>query len=260
MLIDSHAHLDMKEFEGDRGQVLERARAYGIRAIVNVGYDLESSSRSVALAGDHAEVYAAVGLHPHGARRVGEETYRSLRRLAGARKVVALGEMGLDYYRDLSPREVQREVFRRQIRLARELKLPIIVHDRDAHGDILNIMREEGAGEVGGVMHCFSGNWSLARECLELGFYLSIAGPVTYPNNYKTQEVARLAPLDRLLIETDAPYLAPIPFRGRVNEPVYVKLVAEKIASLRGIGYHRVAEATAANACRLFGLNLPPAG
>ncbi len=254
MLIDTHAHLDLEEFAADFPEVLERAKENGVGWIVNIGYDLESSRRAVALARQFPQFYAAIGVHPHEAEGADEATWPVLTDLASEPKAVAVGEIGLDYYRDLSPRPRQQAVFRRQIALARELGRPVIIHDRDAHQDTLTILKEERAGELGGVMHCFSGSWETAKECLKLGFYISIAGPVTFRNAPKVQEVAQKAPLDRLLVETDSPYLAPDPYRGKRNESAYVRLVAEKIASLRGIGFEQVAEATTANARRLFGI------
>ncbi|MDH7479136.1 MAG: TatD family hydrolase, partial [Syntrophomonadaceae bacterium] len=181
---------------------------------------------------------------------------RDLERLAQSPRVVAIGEMGLDYYRDLSPRQTQQQVFRRQIQLARRLQKPVVVHDREAHQEVMRILREEKAAEVGGVLHCFSGSWEMAQECLKLGFYISLAGPVTYHNARRPQEIACRVPLDRLLLETDAPYLTPEPLRGRRNEPANVRLVAEKIAALRGISLEELAAATTANARRVFRINI----
>lgn len=255
MLTDSHCHLDDRQFRRDQQQVLERARQQGVETIICVGYDLPSSREVVALAEKHEGLYAVVGVHPHDAKEVDEDTYRQLERLAQSPKVVAIGEMGLDYYRDLSPRQTQQQVFRRQIQLARRLQKPVVVHDREAHQEVMRILREEKAAEVGGVLHCFSGSWEMAQECLKLGFYISLAGPVTYHNAKRPQEIARRVPLDRLLLETDAPYLTPEPLRGRRNEPANVRLVAEKIAGLRGISLEELAAATTANARRVFRIN-----
>jgi TatD DNase family protein len=253
-LVDSHAHLNDVRFRNDLNQVLERARAAGVTAIINVGYDLASAARAVEAALRCTGVYAAVGVHPHDAAGQSEDYLDRLEHLARQEKTVAVGETGLDFYRNLSPPPVQKKVFREQLRLARRLKLPVIVHDRDAHRQALDILREEKAEECGGVMHCFSGDLLFARECLALGFYISLAGPVTYAGNEKLAEVARKVPLDRLLLETDAPYLPPHPHRGRRNEPAYVLLVAEQVARLRGIEPAEVAEVTAANAEKLFKL------
>jgi len=219
-----------------------------------VGYDLASSQAAVELAKQFPEVYAVVGVHPHDARTVDEETYNQLRQLSRQPKVVAIGESGLDYYRDLSPRAVQQEVFRRHLRLAREVGLPVVVHDRDAHAEVLQIMREEQVQEVGGVLHCYSGSWEMVRECVELNCAVSLAGPVTYHNARRPQEVARKVSLDWLMVETDAPYLTPEPLRGRRNEPAHVRLVAQKIADLRGITLEAVAAATTAVTERIFRL------
>lgn len=253
-VFDTHAHLNDRQFAQDLDQVLERASKRGVTYIVNVGYDLDASRVSVELAQRYAKVYAAVGIHPHDAADVKEETYDSLRFLATKPKVVAIGELGLDYYRDLSPRDKQKEVFRRQIALARELKLPVIIHDRDAHGDMLGILRQEKAGDVGGVMHCFSGSWEMAKQCLDMGFYISLAGPVTFKNAKRPQEVARRVPIDRLLVETDCPYLAPEPYRGKRNEPAFVTEVVERIAELRNMSAVELAYRTTENAKKVFGI------
>lgn len=252
MLFDTHAHLDSGQYQDDREEVIARARDAGVGLICNVGYDLPSSRRSIAIARDHEGIYAAVGVHPHDASTLDEGALDALRSLAGDPRVVAIGEIGLDYYRDLSPRKVQKEAFRRQIALARQLKLPIIIHDRDAHQDVMAVLREEGARNAGGIFHCFSGDAAMARECLELGFHIALGGPVTFSNGGRAQEVARVVPPDRLLVETDCPYLAPAPYRGRRNEPAYVRLVAEKIAALRGLDPEELAAGTTENALRLF--------
>ncbi len=253
MFFDSHAHLDDSQYDRDRREMLMRARDNGISYIVNVGYDIPSSRRSVTLARSYDFIFAAVGIHPHDAADAGKNGLEEIRLLAADTKVVAIGEMGLDYYRNLSPREVQQEVFRKQIRLAAELGKPIIVHDRDAHGDVMQILKEE-AGTTGGVMHCFSGSMEMARECLKMGFYISIAGPVTFKNAKKLKEIAADVPIDRLLIETDAPYLTPEPYRGKRNESAYVAYVGKTIAELRGIPVEELAQATTSNAKRLFGI------
>jgi TatD DNase family protein len=253
-LIDSHAHLNDNRFKQDLKQVLERSAAAGLEAIINVGFDLASSERATSLAASHPLVYAAVGIHPHDAARQPAGYLLTLRQLAKRSKVVAIGEMGLDFYRNLSPPAVQNRVFREQIRAARELELPIIVHDRDAHRQVLSVLKEERAGDVGGVLHCFSGDTEFAESCLKLGFYISIAGPITYKQQGNLAAVARMVPLDRLLIETDAPYLTPEPHRGKRNEPAYVRHTAEQIALVRGEELELIAAATTENARRLFGL------
>ncbi|MBZ4654542.1 MAG: hydrolase TatD [Peptococcaceae bacterium] len=256
MLFDTHAHLDDKQFAQDREEVIQRAKDGGVELIVNVGYNLTSAKRTLALVEKYDFIYGSVGLHPHDAKDGDDRTLTELKRMAQHPKIVALGEMGLDYYWNHSPHEVQKEVFRKQIALAKELKLPIIIHDRDAHQDILNIVKEEGAKEVGGIFHCYSGSWPMAREVMKLGFYISLAGPVTFHNAQKPKEVAKEVPLDYLLIETDCPYLAPVPYRGKRNEPLYVAKVAEMIAEVKGIPVEKVAEATKENGKRVFRIKL----
>lgn len=252
ILFDTHAHLEGEEYDADREEMIARARSAGVVHIVNVGYDLESSRRSVRLAEEYDLIYAAVGIHPHDAAAAGSGYLEELEEMAAHPRVVALGEMGLDYYRDLSPRPVQQRVFREQLALARELDLPIIIHDRDAHGDLMKILRENPPGPAGGVMHCYSGSWEMARECLALGLYISFAGPVTYPNARRLKELVSLVPLDRLLIETDAPYLSPVPYRGKRNEPAYLACTAEEIARLRGLKTDDLAKICTENGRKLF--------
>ncbi|MGI6649579.1 MAG: TatD family hydrolase [Bacillota bacterium] len=252
MLIDSHCHLNDPQFQTDQKEVLERAKAMGVEQVVCVGYDLASSLGAEALARQHPDIYAVIGVHPHDARLVKEQTYSILKRTAQSPRVVAIGETGLDYFRNHSPHDLQQQAFRGHIRLAREVGLPVVIHDRDAHAEVLRIMREEKAAEVGGVIHCFSGSWEMAQECLAMGFYISLAGPVTYNNARRPQEIATQVPLDRLLVETDAPYLSPEPRRGRRNEPGNVRYVAEKIAELRGITVEELGSATTSNARRVF--------
>ncbi|GAC92322.1 Mg-dependent DNAse [Anoxybacillus flavithermus NBRC 109594] len=254
MLFDTHAHLNATQFNEDVGQVIERARAEGVSHIVVVGFDRPTIERAMELAEQYSFIYAAVGWHPVDAIHMTDEDLSMIERLAAHPKVVALGEMGLDYYWDQSPKDVQKEVFRKQIRLAKKVKLPIIIHNRDATADIVDILREEHAEEVGGVMHCFSGSIEVARQCMDMNFYISFGGPVTFKNAKKPKEVAKEIPLDRLLIETDCPYLTPHPFRGKRNEPSYVKYVAEAIAELKGLSFEEVAQKTFDNAKRLFGI------
>ena len=252
-MIDSHAHLEMTDFDRDRPQTLMRARRAGVEAIVTVGTTLADCRKAVAIADQYPEVYAAVGIHPHDARDIVPETYDALKEMACRDKVVAWGEIGLESYRDLSPRETQMERFREQLALAAETDLPVIIHDREAHAETLAAL-EVWQGRKRGVVHCFSGDWAMARRCLDLGFYISIAGPVTYPKNEKLRDIARRVPLDRLLVETDAPYLAPQTLRGRRNEPAYVVHAAGEIAAVRSIPLAELDRATTQNAARLFGL------
>lgn len=255
-LIDTHAHIDGRDFIPDFSAMLGRAAEAGLSHIITVGADLESSRAAVGLAQQYDHIFAAVGIHPHDAVRVTEKCYEVVREMAaGNRKVVAVGEIGLDFYRDRSPRDDQELVFRRFLRLARELSLPVIVHDRDAHQRVMAILREEKAAEIGGVLHCFSGDLRMARECVEMGFYISIPGTVTYSSNEQLREVVRGIKIERLLLETDCPYLSPVPHRGKRNEPSYVRITAEKVAELKGLSLEDVGRITSLNAKRLFGFD-----
>jgi TatD DNase family protein len=252
MLIDSHAHLDMPEFDKDRNEVIQRARDNGIDYILAVGIDIESCRQAVELAEKFERIYATVGIHPHNAKDIDETSYDLLKTFARHDKVCALGEMGLDFFRNHSPRDIQLKRFRELIALARELKLPIVVHDRDAHQETLSILKEEKAFEVGGVIHCFSGDYEMAVKCLDMGFYISIPGTVTFRKATSLQEIVKRIPLERILVETDAPFLTPVPFRGKRNEPSYVHHVADKIAKIKGLDFFEVAEATSKNTKALF--------
>lgn len=254
MLFDTHVHLNAEQFNEDLQEVIDRAIAEGISNMVVVGFDEETIKKAIELAETYDFIHASVGWHPVDAIDMTPEHLEWLKELSSHPKVVALGEMGLDYYWDKSPKEIQKEVFRKQIRLAKEVKLPIIIHNRDATADIVEILKEENAGEVGGIMHCYSGSVETAIECIDMNFYISLGGPVTFKNAKKPKEVAEAIPLDRLLVETDCPYLTPHPYRGKRNEPAYVKLVAEEIAGLKGLTLEEVAEATAQNAKKLFGI------
>jgi TatD DNase family protein len=254
-LIDTHAHLDHDRFAEDRPAVLERAASGGVSRILTIGCDLASSRRSVALARQYPTVYAAVGIHPHDAAEASEEAMDELRSLiAKESKVVAVGETGLDFYRDRCPRDVQRQAFRRQIALAREVKRPLIIHDRDAHDEVMQLLHEEQAGEAGGVLHCFSGDVAMARDCIELGFFISFPGTLTYPGNEALREVARAISTDHVLLETDCPYLAPQALRGRRNEPAFIRHTAEELARLKNLSVEDIARITSLNAHRLFGI------
>jgi len=252
MYFDTHAHLDSRQYRGEVDAVLDRAHKAGVNRILCVGFDLNSSRAAVRLASLHGGVYASVGIHPHVAGEVDSKDLLALRELAQSGEVVALGEMGLDFYRDLSPRPLQIEVFRRQLELARELNLPVIIHDREAHDEVMDILEREARG-LRVVMHCFSGDPDMAAECVRRGYFLSIAGPVTYPKSALV-EVVRSVPLQSLLIETDSPYLPPVPHRGRVNEPAFVRLVAERIAAIKGTSPRQVGLVTTQNALSLFGI------
>jgi TatD DNase family protein len=252
-LFDTHAHVHFPEFADDLDDVLARGRAAGLVGLVTIGTDGETNRAAVALAEQLPDVYASVGIHPHDAGEASEADWAAMEELVRrSAKVVALGEMGLDYFRNLSPRDVQVDAFRRQIRLARRLGKPVIVHCRDAHEDTLAILAEERVEEVGGVMHCFSGDVAVAARCLDLGLFISLAGPVTYKNARALPDVARFVPEDRLVVETDCPYLPPQPHRGQRNEPAHVALTAAHVAALRGMDPARLAGAMTDNAARLF--------
>ena len=253
MLIDTHAHLQMKDYDNDRDEVIDRAAEAGVHYIINVGLNLPSSRQAVKLAEEHENLYAAAGVHPHDAKLLDAKTLDALRDLAGHPKVVAIGEMGLDYYRDLSPRPVQRSAFEKQLCLAEEVGLPVIVHNRDAHADTLEILQRH-ADRVRGVMHCFSGDEDFADNCIQMGLYISFAGPVTYRKSYQLREVAAHVQWDKFFVETDCPYLAPQFRRGKRNEPSYVKAVAKKIAEIRRTTFPEIARITTANVKALFGI------
>ena len=252
LLADTHAHLDLNDYDEDRADVIVRARAAGISFIVNVGFNLETSRNAVDLAARYDFIYASVGVHPHDAASVDEAALDELASMAADERVVAVGETGLDYYRDLSPREEQQRSFREHIRLARRLELPLIIHNRDALDDVLEIVDDECAGEVGGVMHCFPGDAAYAEQVVRRGFHVGVGGPVTFSSAGRLAEVARTVPRRMLLLETDAPWLAPTPHRGKRNEPAYVALVAERVAELRGMSVQDLGRATTGNAMRLF--------
>lgn len=254
-LFDTHAHLHFPEFATDLPVVLDRARAAGVRWMLTIGTSADSSRAAVALAHREPDVYAAVGIHPHDARDADEAAFDELRELAqSSSRVVAVGEIGLDFFRNLSPREIQVAVFRRQLTLARQVRKPVLIHCREAHPEALDIMRAEGVREVGGIMHCFSGDVTVARQCLELGLVISLAGPVTYPNARKLPEIVTLAPEDRLVVETDCPYLPPQPYRGKRNEPAYLPITAMRVAELKQRPLEEMASRMTANALALFGL------
>lgn len=254
MIFDTHAHLQDEKLRDDVENILNRAREAGVENIACVGYDLPSSREAVLLARKYPQIYAAVGVHPHDAQTLSPDVLGQLRDLAKDPKVVAIGEIGLDYYRDLSPRDIQKEAFIEQIKLAHEIGKPIIIHDRDANQDVMDIVKKQRAGKNGGIMHCYSGSLPLAIESMKEGFYISFAGPLTYKNARKPQEIAAKIPIDRLLVETDCPYLTPEPWRGRLNEPAYVRYIVEKMAELRGQHPDEIAYLTGRNARRVYGI------
>jgi TatD DNase family protein len=252
MWFDAHAHLEMPEFDPDRPLVIERAVARGITGIITIGTDLESNQKALALAKTYRNIWATVGFHPHDAASFYPEILPQLAKLSLDPLVVAIGEIGLDFYRNLSPQIQQKKTFRLMIQLARDLGLPVIIHDREAHADVLSIIREEKAWEVGGVFHCFSGDWEMAKKCLDLNFFLSITGAVTYKKRSVLEEVIRHAPLESLLLETDAPYLTPHPFRSKRNEPAYLVHTAEQVAKIRGMTLPDLSQSILQNTYRAF--------
>ncbi len=257
-LFDTHAHLHFPEYASDLEAVLSRARDAGIVGMVTIGTDRETNVAAVALAEQRPDVYATVGIHPHDAAEATDADFEALEAFArSSAKVVAFGEMGLDFFRNLSPRDVQETVFRRQLGLARRLGKPVVVHCRDAHPETLAILAEERVSEVGGVMHCFSADVEVAKRCLDLGLLISLAGPVTYKNARSLPDVARFVPADSLVVETDCPFLPPHPHRGQRNEPAYAAITAAKVAELRGTALDVLGDVTTYNARRLF--KLPPA-
>jgi TatD DNase family protein len=258
LLVDSHAHIDSSRFHADREEVISAAFKAGISCIVDPGCDLDSSRLALGLAKAHpGNIFAGVGTHPHDATTYSDEVGTHYREMAQEPEVVAIGEFGLDYFRMLSPRDVQREVFCAHLQLARDCNLPCIIHVRDSHDDVIELLHAHGQG-LRGVFHCFSGNVAQAEECLAFdGFMLSFAGPLTRQGN-ALPEVAHMAPLERILIETDSPYLVPQPVRAKRNEPLFVKHVAEKLAEIRGMSFEEIAQVTTMNAIRLFNLDSHP--
>ncbi|MBL5768923.1 hydrolase TatD [Heyndrickxia sporothermodurans] len=255
MLFDTHVHLNDSQYAEDLEVVIQNAKEAGVSNMVVVGFDRPTITKAMELVETYEFLYASVGWHPVDAIDMTEQDLAWIEQLAKHPKVVALGEMGLDYHWDKSPKYIQKDVFRKQIRLAKKVKLPIIIHNREATQDIVDILKEEDAKEVGGIMHCFSGSTEVAKECIDMNFFISLGGPVTFKNAKKPKEVASEIPLSHLLIETDCPYLAPHPYRGKRNEPAYVKLVAEQIAMIKGIPLEEVAKITNRNAKRLFGID-----
>ncbi|MBW1646091.1 MAG: TatD family hydrolase [Deltaproteobacteria bacterium] len=254
VLFDSHSHLNMEAFAADLDEVLERAFAAGLVGVTVIGTTVADAIRAVEIASRHERVYATVGIHPHEVKEATEQGYQVLRSLAAHDKVVAYGEIGLDFFRNHSPRPRQLEEFAYQLHLAGELELPVVIHDREAHREVLEIIRREHGYRHGGVIHCFSGDYRLAAAFVDLGFKISIPGTITFPKNQLQAEVVRRLDLADLLIETDCPYLAPVPFRGKRNEPLYVRYVAEAIAEIKQVAVEKVAEQTCRNAQDLFGI------
>jgi TatD DNase family protein len=252
--IDSHAHLDLPEFKKDIYDVICRAKESGIENIITIGIGVQECKTAMRIAENYPSVYAAIGIHPHNAKSLDLKTLDFLENNVKTKKVVALGEMGLDFFRNHSSKEDQIRAFRAQLDLAKSVKLPVIIHDRDAHDETLSILKEEKAGLIGGVIHCFSGDAEMAFKCIDMGFYISIPGTVTFKNSKEQIEVARKIPIEKILIETDSPFLSPVPYRGKRNEPLYVKYVAEEIAKIKNIQLEDVARTTVANTKKLFSL------
>jgi len=251
VFIDTHAHLTMPEYS-DLSEVLTRAREVKVEAVINASFDLKSSQEGLRLAKDHDFIYAAVGIHPHDANLVDDKMIQELERLASDPKVVAIGETGLDYYRNLQPKETQIAAFRKFLQLAQKLDKPVIIHCREAQEDIMRVMREENQGKMRGVFHCFAGDEKLIQFANDLGFLISFTGNITFKKANRTRELAKLVPIFQLMIETDCPYLAPEPFRGRRNEPAYITYVAKVLAEIKGITVEELARSTTKNARKLF--------
>jgi TatD DNase family protein len=254
-LIDTHAHLDMPEFAADLPQVIEKAREAGVSTIMTVGIDLASCRKAIEIAETYPDIFAILGVHPHDAAQVGERDLDRLKALARHEKVKAWGEIGLDFFRNLSPPAIQQEIFRRQITIAKELKLPLVIHSRSAAQETITCLREERGWQVGGVIHCFSGDARAAAQYLEMGFVISIPGVVTFNKAQGLREVVKGLPAEKLLLETDAPFLAPVPHRGKRNEPAYVSLIAATCAAIRGEDISVLAAITTENARRVFNLD-----
>lgn len=252
MLIDTHVHLNADQYEEDVHEVIQRAQQAGVKEMIVVGFDRKTIERAFDLAEQYSFIYLVIGWHPVDAIDCTPQEFEWFASLVKHPRVVGIGETGLDYHWDKSPKEIQKTLFRKQIQLAKQENLPIIIHNRDATADVVQILQEEDAAQVGGIMHCFSGSVETAKQCIRMNFYISLGGPVTFKNARMPKEVATEIPLHHLLIETDAPYLAPHPYRGKRNEPAFVKLVAEEIARLKEVPFEEVAKMTTANARSLF--------
>jgi TatD DNase family protein len=254
MLIDSHAHLEMPEFKRDLETVIQRAKESGVEYIFTVGTEKKDWKSALQIAHSFPSIYAIIGVHPHNAKEIDNETYIVLKGLCKDEKVKAFGEIGLDFFRNLSPRDIQLKRFREQIGLAKEVKLPIVIHDREAHQETMEILRSERAEECGGIIHCFSGDYEMAKTCIDMGFFISIPGTITFKKADGFREIVSKIPLDSLLIETDAPFLTPEPYRGKRNEPGFVRYTAQKMAEVKKLAFEKVAEVTTENALRVYKL------
>ena len=256
-LVDTHAHIDGEDFDEDREDMLARAKRAGVIAVVTFGDTMEASARAASLAAKHENVFAGVGVHPENVYPFTKDDDDRLAAWTKGKNIVAIGEIGLDYYweKDEEKRKLQRKMFVRQLALARDLDLPVCIHDREAHGDLMTILKTEGRKNRG-VIHCFSGSWEMAKELLKLGWYIGVDGPLTYKNAAKLPEIVAKTPADRLLVETDCPYLSPLPYRGKRNEPAYVRITAERAAEIRGESLEDFAAQTTKNACEIYGLKV----
>lgn len=254
-LFDSHAHIDFPRYNKDRNKIIERARIEGVKYILNCGADLESSQRAVKLAEDFEDIYAAVGIHPHEGSMYSLEIAKKLQKLAESEKVVAFGEIGLDYHYDNSPRDEQRQAFRAQLRLASNLELPVIIHSREAEEDTIKILKEEWNPENGGVVHCYSSSAEMAKKLLDLNFHIGFTGLITFKNLEWLRRIVSNTPINKILVETDSPYMSPEPYRGRRNEPARVKEVAMQVAKCHNLTLDKVAEITTQNGLNLFKIN-----
>ena len=254
MLVDTHAHIDDVKYDEDRDEMVVRAKEYGVTRIITMGDTMTSSNNAIKLAEKYDGVYAGAGVHPQEALSLMLGDYDTLAQWMTHPKVKVLGEIGLDYYYENASREKQQEIFIRQLDVARQMHMPVSIHDRDAHGDTMAILKKEGRGLTGSI-HCFSGSYEMAKELLKMGWFLGVDGPLTFKNAAKLPEIIAKIPLERLLLETDSPYLAPVPKRGRRNEPAYVKYIAEKVAEVRGISFEEVASQTTQNAINVFNLD-----
>jgi TatD DNase family protein len=246
----------MPDFKRDLEQVIQRAKESGVGYIFTVGTEKKDWKRALEIADSHPSIYAILGVHPHHAKEVDDQTYPTLRELCRNGRVKAYGEIGLDFFRNLSPRDIQLKRFREQIALAKELRLPMVVHDREAHQETLEILKSEKAEECGGIIHCFSGDYAMAKACMGMGFSISIPGNITFKNAEGLREIVKKIPLESLLVETDAPFLTPDPFRGKRNEPSYVRYTADKVAEIKKVSFEKVTEVTSENALRVYRLKV----
>lgn len=255
MIFESHAHYDDDAFDEDREELLNSFREKGIECVINVGANIQTTKNTIALTEEYPFIYGAVGVHPSDTDELDEEKFAWLKEQCALPKIVAVGEIGLDYYWDEPDRKIQKKWFARQLELAREVKLPVIIHSRDAAKDTLDMMKAANAGEIGGVIHCFSYTKETAGEYLAMDFYFGIGGVITFNNAKKLKEAVEYIPMEKILLETDSPYLSPVPYRGKRNSSLNIPLIAEEIARIKGMNYEQVVNITTENACRLFGIS-----